>query len=506
MMESEQLHYRFGGIDIDLSNLRVTVNGEVRTLEPKSFRLLQFLIENRGRAVPKDEMLSAVWTDTAVTDNALTRAVAQIRKALDDDPKEPRYVETIPTVGYRFLPQCEVTSAIDEAPNAAGRQTSRAWGAVAVAISLLGGGWLLARLSSVPRTTATFVSTAQLTSSHGLDIDAAWSPEGSLVAYASDVSGQFEIYVRSRDAAARTLQLTNDGNQNLTPSFSPDGRFVAYSCMAKPGIYRIPALGGSGQRLTDFGSQPKWSPDGQWIAFISNAKPSLSTTDYYFGANSALWLVSAAGGAAKQLTSETFDGAQTFPSWSSDSREIRFVNYIGQTPSVWTYRMADGRLEKRFEGPSGTTFGDAVFSRDSLRMYYVKSDLNGDIEIWMQPLGRETLRPSKDAEPLFRPTLGVPRGLSLSPDGKRLAFTATLAESKVLMRKVTNGSFDDAPATEVTHETTYRYALPHWSPDGQSVIYTKFEKGQLARGPVARVMADKERVPAMITLVSVGDS
>jgi DNA-binding response OmpR family regulator len=62
MMKSERRHYRFGGIDIDLSNVRVTVNGEVRRLEPKWFRLLQFLIEIRGRAVPRDEMLSAVWT------------------------------------------------------------------------------------------------------------------------------------------------------------------------------------------------------------------------------------------------------------------------------------------------------------------------------------------------------------------------------------------------------------------------------------------------------------
>ncbi len=102
MTDLPQHAYRFGDVLLDLSNLRLTVSGEVRLLEPKSFRLLQFLIENRHRVVPKDEILGVVWEGVAVSDNALTRAVAQVRKALDDDPKQPRYIETVPTVGYRF--------------------------------------------------------------------------------------------------------------------------------------------------------------------------------------------------------------------------------------------------------------------------------------------------------------------------------------------------------------------------------------------------------------------
>src|SRR5579872_3628312 len=99
--------YQFGNVHVDVSNLRLTVDGEARPLEPKSFRLLQFLIENRHRVVPKEEILAVVWEGTAVSDNALTRAIAQVRKALDDDPKQPRYIETVQTVGYRFLPKIE---------------------------------------------------------------------------------------------------------------------------------------------------------------------------------------------------------------------------------------------------------------------------------------------------------------------------------------------------------------------------------------------------------------
>jgi len=74
--------YRFDDITVDLSERRLTVSGELRPLEPKIFRLLEFFIENRGRAVSKEEIFAADWPETAVTDNALTRAVAQLRKAL----------------------------------------------------------------------------------------------------------------------------------------------------------------------------------------------------------------------------------------------------------------------------------------------------------------------------------------------------------------------------------------------------------------------------------------
>lgn len=72
-------------------------------MEPKSFRLLTLLVERPDLVVRKEEILQSVWEGTAVTDNALTRAVAQIRKALNDDPREPRFIETAPTVGYRFI-------------------------------------------------------------------------------------------------------------------------------------------------------------------------------------------------------------------------------------------------------------------------------------------------------------------------------------------------------------------------------------------------------------------
>src|SRR5262245_27325367 len=72
-------------------------------LEPKVFDVLRFLITRRDRLVTKEELLENVWPGTFVAPNALTRAVAQLRKALGDDADQPRYIETVAKRGYRFV-------------------------------------------------------------------------------------------------------------------------------------------------------------------------------------------------------------------------------------------------------------------------------------------------------------------------------------------------------------------------------------------------------------------
>jgi DNA-binding winged helix-turn-helix (wHTH) protein len=106
MHKPDHARYRFGNVELDIRGRRVRVAGQPCPLEPKSFELLKFLVANRGRAVGKEEIVAAVWPATFVTDNSLTRAVTKIRKALGDDSREPKYIETLPTIGYRFNADC----------------------------------------------------------------------------------------------------------------------------------------------------------------------------------------------------------------------------------------------------------------------------------------------------------------------------------------------------------------------------------------------------------------
>src|SRR5262245_12605130 len=72
-------------------------------LRPKTYAVLHHLVEQAGRLVTKEDLLSAVWPDTAVGDAVLKVSVHELREALGDDPKAPRFIETTQGAGYRFV-------------------------------------------------------------------------------------------------------------------------------------------------------------------------------------------------------------------------------------------------------------------------------------------------------------------------------------------------------------------------------------------------------------------
>ena len=103
--------YRFDCFEVDDEAFRLTEGGEPISLEPKTLRLLLYLVQNRGRLNRKQELLDAIWQDATVTENALTRSVGLLRKSLKDSSREPRFIETVPTAGYRFIAQVEVATS-----------------------------------------------------------------------------------------------------------------------------------------------------------------------------------------------------------------------------------------------------------------------------------------------------------------------------------------------------------------------------------------------------------
>ena len=103
--------YRFDEFEVDDREFRLSSGGAPVPLEPKVLRLLLCLIENRNRLVRKQELLDKVWPDAAVTENALTRAIGLLRKALNDDSHLPRFLETVPTAGYRFIANVTVVES-----------------------------------------------------------------------------------------------------------------------------------------------------------------------------------------------------------------------------------------------------------------------------------------------------------------------------------------------------------------------------------------------------------
>ena len=94
---------RFDRFELDEAEVRLTRAGEPVALAPKPFGVLCALARRPGMLVTKDALLDDVWGHRFVTESVLKSAISELRAALDDDPKEPRYIETVSRRGYRFI-------------------------------------------------------------------------------------------------------------------------------------------------------------------------------------------------------------------------------------------------------------------------------------------------------------------------------------------------------------------------------------------------------------------
>src|SRR5688572_9481374 len=104
--------YKFGPFLVDGGAYRLIRDGQNVPLSPKIIDLLLFLAARPSVLVSKDELFRALWPDVAVTDNALTQAVSELRQALGDDASNPKYVQTVARRGYRFISAVEPVASI----------------------------------------------------------------------------------------------------------------------------------------------------------------------------------------------------------------------------------------------------------------------------------------------------------------------------------------------------------------------------------------------------------
>jgi TolB-like protein/DNA-binding winged helix-turn-helix (wHTH) protein/Tfp pilus assembly protein PilF len=175
----------FGDFAFDVRAWRLTRGGRPLPVEPKGLALLALLLQRPGEVVAKGEILDEVWKETAVTENAMVRVIAHLRSVLEDDPKQPRYIETVHTRGYRFVAPVTLQSPVPEpeiaAPQplgtppepevhafagGAGRRVVATRGrllAIALlGLGLVGVGWFVATGSRTPATAGPAASVAIL--------------------------------------------------------------------------------------------------------------------------------------------------------------------------------------------------------------------------------------------------------------------------------------------------------------------------------------------------------
>src|SRR6266849_4596316 len=123
MLSQVQERYEFGPFRLDPTEHTLLRGDQVVALTPKAFETLALLVRSRGHLVRKEELIERVWRDTIVEEGNLNVIIHTLRKALGDDPREHRYIETVAKCGYRFVADVrkaeEHEETASEATNAA---------------------------------------------------------------------------------------------------------------------------------------------------------------------------------------------------------------------------------------------------------------------------------------------------------------------------------------------------------------------------------------------------
>jgi len=502
-MNEKTLCYQFDDVRVDLQTFKVWRKGALLPIEPKAFEALVFLIDHRGRLVEKNEMLDAIWKDAFVTPNALTRVIARLRRALGDDAKDAKYIETVKTRGYRFIADVQVESEstpIDERAESegpasingrnvqivTGRSTTPAMGrslATRPLAFICAGSLLLLASILLWKFRDWFVGieqiavlrTAQITTTPGLDLFPAFSPDGGVIAYSSLRNGKFEIFARQLAPGGREIQVTSDGAQNLQPAWSPDGKLIAYHSRNRRGVWTIPAFGGVAQQLTEFGADPVWAPDGEWIAFQSDAPADLGQAAFGAMPASTIWIVPARGGAPRQITKAGAPpGGHGSVVWSPDGSRIVFVTYDIGLSEVWSISPKGDDL-KRLLGAKKQFF-DPVFSPDG--RYLFLTTAWGNFCLWRQRLSPITGLPEGEMTLIANTGAALARYLTIASDGKRVAYSSLTLNDNIGSVTLDTKSYEAAGESRLlTQDTNYRKSNQYFSPDGKTIVYSVWRMG-----------------------------
>jgi DNA-binding winged helix-turn-helix (wHTH) protein len=105
------MHVRFGDFVLDTGTRQLRRGQEERRLGPKAFELLELLLSQRPNVVTRERIRHRLWPDTFVSESALATVVTEIRAALDEDPKQPRFLRTVHRVGYAFCGEAAESGA-----------------------------------------------------------------------------------------------------------------------------------------------------------------------------------------------------------------------------------------------------------------------------------------------------------------------------------------------------------------------------------------------------------
>jgi Tol biopolymer transport system component/DNA-binding winged helix-turn-helix (wHTH) protein len=462
---------RFGPFELDPVNRELRKRGIPVKLQPQQFAVLWVLAHRAGQVVSRDEIHQHIWgTDTFVDfERGINFSINQIRAALGDDAANPRFIETIPRRGYRFIAAVEngepresasatpatqiehdepagaaasvtpisgdrsgdrkSTASADQEQVSASSDVRAALPArlpfatkilvalallLTVSVGFLGYRAVSNRAGHRARTPARSafpnMRITQLTSLPGEYRDPAFSPDGKQIAFIWDGENPVrgDLYLQWV-GGEKPLRLTHTSTGRVCcADWSPDGRQIIFGrCDDNGGgVYTIPALGGSERKLTDVVCQYGYGGGTKWTA---DGKSLVLADSCAPGAPPGIVVFSLQTGEKRCLHSPpAYDEADRNPTLSPDQRTVAFLRGGTGKYEINTVAFSGGNLRQLTkEGINWTNF-TLMWSPDGKYIAYERSD------------NRMARIPVSGGPIEFNPV--YPRIGALSGDGRRLAY------------------------------------------------------------------------------------
>lgn len=489
---------RFGSYEVDLASCELRKGGIKLRLQPQPFQVLRLLLSRPGEVVSREELTQDLWPDDTYVefDLSLNTVIKKLRRALNDNPQNPRYIETLPRNGYRFIFPVERIDPV--LPAEAPVETVLADGSLLHVLTEAGafepapalrivanntesmrdtpGGVTVSRKRRLLERTAAVlvgallvgIGAAYLNTAPSEDHVRRWSfsapsissvsmsPDGKYILFAAQTGGEPGLWIRSTDQESpRRLA----GAESATGGFwSPDSQFVAFAADGQ--LKKVSSGGASPVVLcelpnsnTNFFAGGSWSPDGESIVFSSGAR---------------LYRVSAGGGVPSPLFGDDqgVRGSFQWPQFLPTSSRRPAIVYSAST-NFRDQRMEVMDLEtgaRRDLGPGSVP----VYSPDG---YLIHGPSNGDLTGLMAlPFSLKTLGPSGDAFHLNSDGIGA----SISRTGDLVYWDNP---RPVALHRLTWRDRATGHVLERVGEAQFAMRDPVISPDGRRVLISSAEDG-----------------------------
>lgn len=485
-------------VDVPLREIAPLAGGEPMRVTLKSLGVLLVLVAHAGRPVSREALLEWVWPDTLPTDDVITQAITQLRKALGDDREHPRYIETLAKQGYRLIAPVEwladperatapVAAPAVATATPAPRRARRLWAAIdtlgVLALIVAAGAWLWRSGPATPPQPAVAPAAAsagaalqvpvQRVATSPLSEEApALSPDGALLAYARQREDGRGAALMLQTAAAvppRALTESAPMRWDMYPAWSPDGRQIAFlrSEAKRCRIMLVAATGGAPREIGDClpgAAEVAWFPDGRTLVG-GGATPSenTETTDgrslHTLRIDEGVWRP-----IAYARRDEDIDMR---PRVSPDGRWIAFQRNLS-LGDLWRIPVAGGTPERITR--LRTNFFGLAWTPDSRELVYGRYRSEGVV------LVRQRLADGASAE--YRlPGSGL-TSPALPLRGDRLAFVIEQSESQLHAMRLGDGARAYARG-EVLFPSSRSDLLPAVSPDGRQLLFVSDRDGAM---------------------------